>query len=177
MNYLFKSSRLGFRNWITDDLPKMIAVSADPEVMRYFPGTKTKEETLQFIETMQQQFEARAHCYFAVELFDSRTFIGFIGLAYQTYEAPFTPCVDIGWRLATGYWGKGYATEGAKACLEYGWGLGIEKIFAVAPRVNLPSIKVMQKIGMEFKYDFQHPLLEEHPELTTCVLYRAENIL
>ncbi len=175
MNYLFKSSRLGFRNWITDDLPKMAAISADPKVMRYFPSTQTGEETLQFIEKMQQQFEDRAHCYFAVELLDSHTFIGFIGLAYQTYQAPFTPCVDIGWRLAAKHWGKGYATEGAEACVEYARAiLNLKKIYAVATQDNLPSIMVMKKIGMTLEYKFEHPLLLEFPDLVTCVLYTLD---
>lgn len=172
MDYLFTSARLGFRNWEAKDLTHMSAVSADPEVMRYFPKTKSQKETQDFITRMQEQFRERGHCYFAVELSESKEFIGFIGLAYQTYEAAFTPCVDIGWRLSPTHWGKGYATEGAEACVAYAMEtLKLSKIYAVATQNNLPSIKVMKKIGMQFEYDFQHALLSDFPDLATCVLY------
>lgn len=175
MDYLFTSERLGFRNWLKSDIPSMVAISADPEVMRYFPKTATQKETEAFISRMQQQYSDKGYCYFAVELLATQKFIGFIGLSYQTYDAPFTPCVDIGWRLAPEAWGKGYATEGARACVDYARkSLAMETIYAVATQNNISSVKVMKKIGMQFEYNFDHPLLNDYPELKTCVLYSID---
>jgi RimJ/RimL family protein N-acetyltransferase len=176
MHYLFESERLAFRNWIDSDLIAMHSVNSDPEVMHYFPAVKTKEETLAFIERMQSQFAERKYCYFPVVLKASQEVIGFIGLAYQTFVAPFNPSVDIGWRLSKRHWGKGYATEGAKACLKYAFEeLKIEGIISIASTINVPSLKVMEKIGMKHMYDFEHPLLENYPEIRTCSLFKIRN--
>ncbi len=169
--YLFQSQRLGFRNWVSADIPKMTAISADPKVMEHFPATATEIQTIEFVERMQKMFNNKGYCYFAVDRFDTGEFIGFIGLCYQTYEAPFTPCVDIGWRLATEHWGLGFATEGARSCLEYGFNvLKIEAIKSIAVIQNIKSIRVMQKIGMEKELHFKHPaLIGTH--LEDCVCY------
>ncbi|MEL6142471.1 MAG: GNAT family N-acetyltransferase, partial [Bacteroidota bacterium] len=89
--------------------------------------------------------------------------------------ADFTPCIDIGWRLKKAHWGNGYATEGAQACLEYAWNkLDAVEIYAIAVEQNLPSIRVMQKIGMSYYGHFYHPNLAEYPHLHKCVAYRIE---
>ncbi|RZK12370.1 MAG: N-acetyltransferase, partial [Flavobacterium sp.] len=119
-NYLFTSERLGFRNWIEDDIPKMAEINSDPNVMEFFPSLQSAEQTDLFIRRMQQQFEEKSYCYFAVDVLDTDTFIGFIGLSDKDFESDFTPSVDIGWRLSEKQWKKGYATEGALACLKYG---------------------------------------------------------
>lgn len=171
--YLFTSERLGFRAWRTADLEDFHAVNSDPKVMEHFPATLSKAETAAFIERLQQHQLEHGHCYFATEELATGSLIGFIGLAYQGYEAYFTPCVDIGWRLRHSAWGKGYATEGAKACLAYGFNkLGLEEIFAVAVQPNTPSIRVMEKIGMRYDKAFKHPALAAYPALETCVVYR-----
>jgi RimJ/RimL family protein N-acetyltransferase len=91
----------------------------------------------------------------------------------QNYPADFTPCVDIGWRLAKAQWGNGFASEGAKACLDYAKKtLKIEEIYSIAPKINLRSEKVMQKIGMQKVKEFKHPLLSDYPHLEDCVLYK-----
>ena len=170
--YLFQSARLGFRNWITSDLQPLAALNADPEVMAFFPGTQSKEQSLAFIQRMQQQFTARGFCYFAVDRLDHGEFIGFIGLSEQTYAAPFTPCVDVGWRLHQKAWNQGFATEGAQACLAYAFHtLALPKIVAVVPQVNLKSERVMQKIGMTKAGKFQHPSLKDDERLATCLWY------
>ncbi len=170
--YIFTSERLGFRNWTDADLLPMSAINADEEVMAFFPQTYDQEQTAAFIARMQQLYLEKGYCYFAVETLSDREFIGFIGLAWQTYEAPFTPCVDIGWRLATKAWGNGYATEGAQRCLDYAFKtLRLESVNAVAPIRNIRSVSVMKKIGMEPSCYFRHPLLMEHPQLVDCVCY------
>ncbi|RYG07777.1 MAG: N-acetyltransferase [Chitinophagaceae bacterium] len=175
MNYLFKSQRLGFRNWTEQDIPLFSEINTDSAVMEFFPSTYSLAETNALVAKMQQQFATKAYCYFAVDLLESAQFIGFIGINDKDFEADFSPCVDIGWRLSTQAWGKGLATEGAKRCLEYAFeNLEIEKIYSMAPAVNIPSENVMKKIGMVKVGTFQHPQLNDYPYLQECVLYQIK---
>ena len=177
-NYLFTSERLGFRNWVEEDISIMTAINSDPAVMEFFPGIKNYEETRAFVEKMQSQLTNNGYCYFAVERLEDKAFIGFIGLSEQTYEAFFTPSVDVGWRLGKNYWNEGYATEGAKRCLEYAFHeLKLLKVVAVAPKLNIRSEQVMIKIGMQKVVDFIHPMLVDDDRLKECVLYEIENDL
>lgn len=172
MSYLFKSQRLGFRPWTTEDLPTMSAVNADADVMRFFPKTQGLEETRGFIERMHSEYSEKGYCYFATEILQTQRLIGFVGLFEQTFEAEFTPCVDIGWRLSKEEWGKGYATEGAKACLKYGFNeLNLDNIVAVCPTINKPSENVMIKIGMKKQLVFNHPNLKDFPRIEECYMY------
>ena len=171
-NYLFKSNRLGFRNWLDTDLENLAAINADKEVMEFFPCTRTREETMAFIQRMQKQYEEKGYCYFAVDTLVDGNLIGFIGLSEQNYVADFTPCIDTGWRLAKSAWNKGYATEGAKRCLEFGFEtLHLDKIYAIAPVVNTKSQRVMMKIGMHKVKTFDHPQLLDNAGLRKCHLY------
>ncbi len=172
MKYIFTSQRLGFRNWIDSDLAKLVTINSDAEVMKYFPSTQTEEQTLQFITRMQNQLDTKDYCYFAVDRLENNEFIGFIGLSDQTYEANFTPCIDIGWRIATKHWGKGYATEGAKRVLTYAFEeFKIDKILSIAPAINTASENVMKKIEMQKVKNFEHSLLKDNEQLKECVLY------
>lgn len=172
--YLFNSSRLGFRSWTSDDIESFHLINADPDVMRYFPNIPTLAETTKFIESMQAHYEDKKYCYYVVEMLETRKLIGAIGLADKTFEASFTPCTDIGWRIDKKFWGNGYATEGALACLKYGFSvLGLDKIVAMCPVVNIPSENVMKRIGMTKSIEFKHPALKNHPSLEPCVLYVA----
>ncbi|MDT7832111.1 GNAT family N-acetyltransferase [Flavobacteriaceae bacterium S356] len=174
--YVFTSDRLGFRTWEASDVIKMFEISSDPKVMQHFPSTQSKEYTANFIKKMQDQFNKNGFCYFAVEILETGHFIGFIGCCEQTYEIDFNPSVDIGWRLHKNFWGKGYATEGAKACLEYMFNvLKLKKIVSVATKENTPSIGVMKKIGMHKIKEFTHPLLRDFPEYQNCVLYELKS--
>jgi RimJ/RimL family protein N-acetyltransferase len=174
-NYLFKSERLGFRQFIDSDFGKMIEINSDPLVMKYFPFVPSGEQTVEFIQKMTIQFEEKGFCYFAVDKLENNEFIGFIGLSESTFESDFTPCIDIGWRLKSSEWNKGFATEGAKACLNYGFEkLKIKTIYSIAPIVNEKSILVMEKIGMKKVENFMHPLLKDYPKLVECVLYEVK---
>lgn len=174
--YIFTSDRLGFRNWNLTDIEKMQKINSDEKVMEFFPNIPTIEQTTEFVERMQKQFENKGFCYFAVDKLEENEFIGFIGLSEQTYEADFTPCVDIGWRIKNSEWNKGYATEGAKKCLEYALNeLKFENVYSIAPKINKKSEHIMTKIGMKKQYEFEHSLLAKFEQLKTCVLYKYGN--
>lgn len=174
--YLFTSKRLGFRNWKISDIDGLFEINSNKEVMHFFPSTQTKEQTEAFITKMQNQYAKKEFCYFAVEILETKEFIGFIGLSLQNFESDFTPAIDIGWRLHPNFWNKGLATEGAQRCLEFGFNqLKLKKIIAIAPAINIPSISIMQKIGMNKSQHFKHSLLKEFPQLETCVLYVKKN--
>jgi len=174
-NYIFTSARLGFRNWKSSDLDVMATMNADKDVMEFFQSTQSREKTNDFIKKMQKQFAENGFCYFAVDLLETNEFIGFIGLSKQEYNAGFeTPFVDIGWRLSKSAWNKGYATEGAKRCLEYAFKtLKLETIYSIATSKNVKSIRVMEKIGMKKYSTFLHPLIADDSKLKECVAYKV----
>jgi RimJ/RimL family protein N-acetyltransferase len=171
-NYIFKSNRLGFRNWLPSDVDPMSEINAASKVMEFFPAIQSQTQTIEFIERMQNQFTEKGFCYFAVDKLEDETFIGFIGLSEQTFESDFTPCIDIGWRLSEKEWNKGFATEGAKRCLGFAFHeLKLEKIKAICPKINFPSENVMKKIGMKKIAEFKHPKLLNDERLQDCVVY------
>ena len=171
-SYLFRSERLGFRNWNASDIPMMIEINQDRDVMEFFPNLIHEIDTISFIQRMQTQYLEKKFCYFAVDLLSTNEFIGFIGLSEQNFESNFTPCIDIGWRLSIKYWNKAYATEGAKKCLAYGLDdLNIPRIYAIAPKINTKSEHVMKKIGMKKLGEFEHPKLLNNERLKCCILY------
>ncbi len=173
--YLFTSDRLGFRNWEHEDISKMAVITANSKVMEFFPATWTTQETADFILRMQTLFEIKGFCYFAVETLENNEFIGFIGFSEQLFESAFTPCVDIGWRLAEAAWNKGYATEGAKRCLKYAFeNLNLATVKAIAPAINVKSINIMQKIGMTEVGYFNHPKLIGDERLGRCVCFEIQ---
>lgn len=111
-----------------------------------------------------------------MEVKESKEFIGFIGFHRPSFEADFTPCIEIGWRLKRDAWGKGYATEGAKACLKYGFTeLNFKEVYSFTAKINKPSEKVMKKIGMQYVKEFDHPKLEPNNKLCKHVLYVIRN--
>lgn len=178
---MITTPRLLLRPWQKSDLAAMAEINADDRVMEFFPSTQTEEQTKEFIGRQHLQQKERGHCYFAAELRTTGRLIGFIGISYQNYDAHFTPCVDIGWRLHPDVWGQGLATEGAQACLTFAFeDLNLTEIVAVAVQQNMPSTRVMEKIGMTYHSSFDHPALAHRPDLKTCVLFtikqRAEAV-
>lgn len=171
-NYIFKSERLGFRNWNKNDLTEFAKINADLEVMEHFPKPLTTSETSDFIKRLQKHYDKHNYNYFATEILKTGEFIGFIGLAFQEYASEFTPATDIGWRLKKSAWNNGYATEGAKRCLEFAFkDLNLKHIISVFTEKNIKSEHVMKKIGMEKIGRFNHPKLKEYPEYETCICY------
>ncbi len=175
--YLFKSERLGFRNWIASDKEPYAIMNADKEVMEFFPNIKTKEESFDQIIRFQKHYKDNGFTFFAVDILETKEFIGFIGIINTSFEAYFTPCVEIGWRLQKKYWGFGYATEGAKRCIKYGFNeLNFKEIVSITPLKNTKSEKVMQKIGMQKHGTFEHPQIEDGHWLKTELLYKIKAI-
>jgi RimJ/RimL family protein N-acetyltransferase len=176
--YVLRTARLGLRAWRESDLEPFVAMNSDAEVMRYFPVPWSRAQTVAFFDRLCRHHEQHGFCYFAVDRLDASPaaapcWIGFVGLMHQDFAAPFTPCVDIGWRIDRAVWGHGYAVEAARACLEHAFtGERLPAVHAVAPRVNQPSIRVMQKLGMRWIEDFDHSKLQEYPALRRCVHYR-----
>lgn len=174
-SYLFTSDRLGFRKWLERDISTMYEINSDPMVMRFFASCPTHNQTSDFVHRMMLHQQNKGFCYFAVETLADRNFIGFIGLMSQDYDAFFTPCVDIGWRLKRSEWNKGYATEGATRCLQYAFQeLRLNQVFAVATHNNAPSIRVMKKLNMQQSGSFDHPALESNSSLNPCEVYRID---
>lgn len=172
--HLFTTPRLGFRTWQPFDLDDFASLNADREVMRFFQKPLTREETQAMIDRMLRLFEEKGYCYFAVDLLETKELIGTIGLGWKTFEADFTPCVDIGWRIGRRWWNQGLTTEGALACLDFAKQKGISEVFSMASVGNTASIQVMKKIGMRYWKDFDHPELDDFPTIQRCSLYRID---
>ncbi|RNL78945.1 GNAT family N-acetyltransferase [Nocardioides marmorisolisilvae] len=170
------TERLLLRQWRDDDREPFAALNADPEVMADFPRTVTREEADALIDRHQVRLAAGEPGLFAVEVRDSGEFIGFVGLSVPAFEAAFTPCVEVGWRLARSAWGHGYASEGGRAALEHGFNtLMLNEIVSFTWEGNLRSRAVMERIGMtrDPADDFEHPNLEPGHRLRPHVLYRV----
>jgi RimJ/RimL family protein N-acetyltransferase len=154
------------------DIPVFVEMNKDPKVMEYFPKVLSEEETMAMIDRVKQHFIDNGFGLFAVELKETNGFIGFVGLSIPNFEADFTPCVEIGWRLAHKHWGKGYAPEAAEACLNYGFdNLGLKEIVSFTSVLNKSSMRVMEKIGMKYVKEFDHPNVEPNSRLRKHVLY------
>lgn len=172
-NFIIKTQRLGLRNWIESDIDPFVAMCQDADVMKHFPDLVSKEDATTNVRGYQQHFAEHGFTYFAVEELSASEFLGFVGLKHQTYECPFTPCVDIGWRLKKSAWGKGYATEAARACLEFAFGAaGLDEVYAMCTNSNAASEAVMRKIEMEKVGTFDHPAIPTDSALNPCLAYR-----
>lgn len=169
------TERLLLRPWRDADLDPFAALNADPAVMEHFPAVMTRAETEAGVARVRQVFAEHGFGWWAVEVPDVAPFIGFVGLWVPSFEARFTPCVEVGWRLAKDYWGKGYATEGARECLRFGFeDLALTEIVSFTTTTNLPSQAVMQRLAMTHDPadDFDHPKLPKGHRLERHVLYR-----
>lgn len=171
-----RTPRLVLRQWRDEDLEPFAELNADPEVMRHFPAALTREQSDAFVEQQRALLAERGWGLWAVEA-DSG-FIGFVGLAVPRFEAHFMPAVEIGWRLARGAWGYGYATEAARAAAEHGLTeIGLDEIVSFTTTGNERSRRVMERIGMTHDPadDFDHPLLPPGHPLRRHVLYRLRS--
>jgi RimJ/RimL family protein N-acetyltransferase len=169
------TARLRLRPWRSEDLPHFAALNADPRVMEHFPKVLTSEESHRQAAAIADQFQKHGFGFWAVEVTGVADFVGFVGLSIPTFEAHFTPCVEIGWRLACEHWGRGYAIEAARAAADCGFRrLGLEEIVAFTVPANRRSMRVMEQLGMtrSMDDDFDHPRLPPGHALRRHVLYR-----
>jgi RimJ/RimL family protein N-acetyltransferase len=169
------TERLLLRRWRDTDRAPFAALNADPRVMEFFPSCLDRAESDASADRIEAHFARHGFGLWAVELPGVAPFIGFIGLSIPRFQSHFTPCVEIGYRLACEYWGKGYASEGGKRVLDHGFNqLQLTEIVSFTPRVNLRSCAVMERIGLQrdLSGDFEHPALPENHWLRPHVLYR-----
>ena len=172
---ILETERLTLRTWSNNDLQPMFLINQDPKVMKYFPDLHDLEMTKNFIDKVNTHFENHGYSLYATVRKDTGEFIGFIGLLIADFKEHFTPAIEIGWRLSSNHWGKGFATEGAKAVLDYAFReLKIPEIVSFTAAGNAESIRVMQKIGLQHneRDDFDHPKLDDQSPLKRHVLYR-----
>lgn len=170
---MIETPRLILRRWKVADREPFYGINSDPRVMEFFPACLTREESDAVIDRIEEIFDTHGFGFFAAELRATGQLAGFIGLSVPAFEAYFTPCVEIGWRLGAAHWNQGLATEGAAAALQWGFDqLRISEIVAFAVRENRSSRRVMEKIGMSYDGEFDHPRLPEGHRLRRHVLYR-----
>jgi 3-dehydroquinate dehydratase/shikimate dehydrogenase len=176
---IITTERLILRPWRSEDLEPFAQLNADPRVMEYFPSTLSREESDRLAESNRSELLHEGWGKWAVSVPGAADFIGYIGLARVEYPCPFAPTVEIGWRLAYDYWSKGYATEGAKAAIKYGFDkVNLTEIVSFTTVQNKRSQRIMEKLGMHHapEDDFDHPKLPEGHPLRRHVLYRLKLI-
>jgi RimJ/RimL family protein N-acetyltransferase len=170
-----RTPRLRIRSWRDDDFEPVTAMNLDPRVMEFFPNVISREESLVRFARVRARIAERGYGYWPVEVVGGAPFAGMVGLGHPDFEAPFQPTVEIGWRLAVAHWGRGYATEAARAVLAYGFErLALPEIVSFTTAANVRSRRVMEKLGMRRSPDddFLHPELPESHPLRPHVLYR-----
>lgn len=173
-----ETERLLLRQWKETDRNLFHKMNSDPAVMEFLPKLLSREESDAMIARIKEHFEQYGFSWWALEIKETGEFIGFTGLAVPKFESHFTPCVEVGWRLASRYWHKGYATEAAKAAVQFGFSeKGLKEILSFTVPANRPSIAVMERLGMTRNPndDFDHPKLPEGDKLRRHVLYRLRS--
>ena len=168
-----KTDRLELREWRESDRDAWAVMNADPAVREFFPSVLTREESDLAFDRIATGLAENGWGLWAVAL--DGEFLGFTGLALQTFEASFTPATEIGWRFAAHAWGHGYATEAARAVLEFAFSeLGLPEIVSMTAVQNTPSRRVMERIGMtrDPSEDFDHPAVPVGSPVRRHVLYR-----
>jgi ribosomal-protein-alanine N-acetyltransferase len=167
------SGRLLLRRWRASDREPFAALNADPEVMEHFPGVMSRDESDAFVDAMEAHWSERGYGRWAIEVPGEAELIGFVGLAVPS----FMPVDEIGWRLARRFWGRGYATEAARAVLADAFDrLGMKGVVSFTVSANVRSTRVMERLGMTHdpNDDFEHPRFPPGHRLRPHVLYRID---
>jgi RimJ/RimL family protein N-acetyltransferase len=170
-----RTPRCLLRQWQDRDLPAWVAMNADPAVRRYFSSIQTEEEALGEAQRIRNSITQRGWGMWALEIPGKLPFAGFVGLHVPTFDAPFMPCVETGWRLPQAAWGQGYAIEAAQAAAAFAFDvLALEEILAYTRPDNAASRRVMQRLGMTHNSadDFDHPMMAADHPMRRQVLYR-----
>jgi RimJ/RimL family protein N-acetyltransferase len=170
-----KTPRLLLRHWQDTDIEPWVAMNLDPRVMEFFPRPLPRDLALTQAETMRRKLDDLGYGWWVVEVPGVTPFAGVIALQEVPFEAHFTPAYEIGWRFAPEFWHRGFATEGARGALDYGFTtLGLNEIVALTAAINLPSRRVMERLGMTHDpaEDFDHPRVEKGNRVERHVVYR-----
>ena len=176
---LLETPRLILRAWRDEDRAPFAALNADPRVMEFMATALDRAQSDAMIDRMTAHLAARGFGLWAVEVKGGPPCIGFVGLSVPHYETAFTPCVEVGWRLAAAQWGRGYATEAARAALGFGFSIvGLDEIVSFTTAGNIRSRRVMERLGLRHSPadDFEHPSLPAGHPLRPHVLYRISQV-
>lgn len=170
-----ETERIILRPWKASDRAPFAAMNADPKVMEFFPSTLSREQSDALIEASEKHYDKHGFGIWAVEWRETEEFAGFVGLMIPSFESHFTPAVEIGWRLAVPFWGRGVGHEGAIAALCYGFEkCGLDEIVSFTAELNTRSQRLMKRLGMQHDPadNFAHPKLSATDRLAPHVLYR-----
>jgi RimJ/RimL family protein N-acetyltransferase len=171
-----RTEHLVLRPWRHEDRDPFAALNADPEVMRYFSSTRSREESDALAGRIEASFAADGYGLWAVEVTDEAPFIGFVGLMHVPEEMPFAPALEVGWRLARPYWGRSLAFEAARAAIAFAFEqVDVREVVAYTAAGNTRSRRLMERLGMRYQEaaDFPHPGIADGHPLQLHVLYRA----
>lgn len=170
----FETERLSLRQWCEADREPFAAMNANPRVMEFFPTPLDRAASDAMLDRCQSHIALRGWGLWAIEAKVNREFAGFVGLHIPTHALPFMPCVEVGWRLAVGHWGKGYATEAARAAMRFGFErLGLAEIVSFTAVQHVRSRAVMERLGMLDTGDtFEHPAIPAGNVFRLHCLYR-----
>ena len=172
---VLRTERLMLREWRDSDRIPFAELNADPDVMQFMPKRLNQDESDALAQRIKDHFLQNGFGWWAVEVVGGESFIGFVGLSIPRFSASFTPCVEVGWRLARHAWGNGYATEAARSAVRFGFEeLHLNEIVSFTVPHNVRSRRVMERLGMTHNpaEDFEHPLLPDGDPLRRHVLYR-----
>jgi RimJ/RimL family protein N-acetyltransferase len=175
MTTIIETERLILRTWEKEDAEMYFQINQDPKVIELLRGPLSMEQVNDFILAANMHGDKHGYTLWAVGLKGTDELMGFIGLNYIDWKQHFTPAVEVAWRLGSQYWGKGYATEGAKASLDYGFKkYALKEIVSFTVPANVSSIHVMKKIGLkrDVNGDFAHPKFSAAHPLSRHILYR-----
>ena len=167
--------RVRLRRWRDEDRDAFAALNSDVRVMEFFRSCLSRADSDAMIDQIEKHFGEHGFGLWAIEIPDVAPFIGFAGLSWARFSAPFTPCVEVGWRLAFEHWSRGYATEAARLAIGYGFGtLALSEIVSFTSATNRRSRAVMERLGMrrDAAEDFDYPSFPEGHPLRRHVLYR-----
>jgi RimJ/RimL family protein N-acetyltransferase len=170
-----QTNRLVLRQWQESDREPFARLNADPRVMEFMAGPLSRKESDGLVDWIQSHFREHGFGLCAMELREDHSFVGFVGLSVPSFQAAFTPCVEIGWRLAADYWGRGLATEGAREMVRHAFEVvRLDELVSFTVPANMRSRRVMEKLGMTHDPadDFDHPRLPEGHALRRHMLYR-----
>jgi len=169
-----ETNRLQLRQWHDSDVPMFAKINADVRVMKYYPSILSDSESDKLASKLKGLIYENSWGFWAVETKKEKEFVGFVGLNKPTYDLPVESCVEVGWRLDSNQWGKGYATEAANECLRFAFEeLMLKEVYSFTPVNNKKSWSVMERLGMKnMKKNFNHPMISEGHPLKEHVLYK-----